>query len=186
MAVNKQQLPESNRASPEQSSKKSSAASILLTFCILLVFWLLFSGKYDRFHIILGIISCSGVTAFCHRFFFPKGVTVHIFTRWLKFGAYIPWLFKEIFWANLHMLYLTFHPNMKELINPKIITFKTELKSDEARGTFANSITLTPGTITVYAGVMGTFAVHCIDDQSGKALPGKMEEKIGEVFDENG
>ncbi len=73
---------------------------------------------------------------------------------------------------------------MKDLINPKIIKFDSRLKSDVSLTTFANSITLTPGTITVHAGVMGKFAVHCIDDKSGKDLPGEMEIKIAKVFDE--
>ncbi len=73
---------------------------------------------------------------------------------------------------------------MIELINPKMIEFKSRLKSDVSRTTFANSITLTPGTITVYTGVMGKFVVHCIDDKSGEGLPGEMEKKIAKVFDE--
>ena len=47
------------------------------------------------------------------------------------------------------LLYLTFHPRMMELIDPRIIEFDSRLTSDLARTTFANSITLTPGTITV-------------------------------------
>ena len=73
---------------------------------------------------------------------------------------------------------------MMDLINPKIIEFDSRLKSDVSRTTFANSITLTPGTITIYAGIMGTFAVHCIDDKSGQDLPGEMESRIAKVFDE--
>lgn len=172
--------------SEKRPLKKFRIASLLLTFIILFLFWLLFSGKFDRFHLTLGLISCAGVSFACRRFLFPNGVTINLIGVWLKFAAYIPWLFKEIFWANLHVLYLTFHPNMMKLINPKIITFKSKLKSDVARTTFANSITLTPGTITIYSGIMGTFAVHCIDDSSGKDLPGEMEKKIGTVFDENG
>jgi len=73
---------------------------------------------------------------------------------------------------------------MMDLINPKIVEFDTRLKSDVSRTTLANSITLTPGTITIYAGIMGTFAVHCINDKSGQDLPGDMESKIAKVFDE--
>ena len=73
---------------------------------------------------------------------------------------------------------------MLNLINPKIVEFKSKLKSDVSRTTLANSITLTPGTITIYTGVMGKFVVHCIDDESGDGLPGIMEEKIAKVFDE--
>lgn len=165
--------------------RKSVGISFGLTFCILIVFWLIFSGKFDGFHITLGIISCLGLSALCHRFFFPQGATFEFFAFWTRFFAYLPWFFKKILRANLHVLYLTFHPNMMKLINPKIITFKTRLKGDAARTTIANCITLTPGTITIYSGTMGTIAVHCIDDRSGDTLPGEMEERIVKVFDED-
>lgn len=110
----------------------------------------------------------------------PQG----IFRLWLRMAGYIPWLIYQIFLANLHVMYLVFHPRMMELINPKIIQFDSRLKSDYSRMVFANSITLTPGTITVNVNALGQFSVHCIDDPSGKPLPGKMEEKIATVFKE--
>ncbi len=164
--------------------KKIALMPFLLTFGIMLGFWLIFSGRFDGFHITLGVISSTGVSLVSSRLLFPDGLSPHLLQCWLKFALYLPWLFKQILLANLHLLYLTFHPNMKTLINPKVIKFNSRLKSDVSRTTFANSITLTPGTITIYAGVMGSFAVHCIDDPSGKELPGKMEEKILRVFDE--
>ena len=84
----------------------------------------------------------------------------------------------------MHVLYLAFHPKMMDLINPKIIEFDTTLKSDMSRTTFANSITLTPGTITVSVSALGKFEVHCIDTVSGQSLPGEMEKKIANVFGE--
>ncbi len=163
---------------------RSRLSSFLLTFAILFCFWLLFSGRFDFFHVVTGLISCLIVSTISSRTLLPKPVHVTIFNSWFKFAIYLPWLFYQIFLANLHLLFLTFHPRMKALINPKIIRFDSRLKSDISRTTLANSITLTPGTITVYTGVMGSFAVHCIDDKSGKDLPGTMEEKIAKVFNE--
>jgi len=156
----------------------------MLTFAIMFCFWLFFSGRFDFFHVSTGLISCLIVSTISSRMLFPKPIHLTIFKKWFKFAAYLPWLFYQIFLANLHLLFLTFHPKMRALINPKIIRFDSRLKSDISRTTLANSITLTPGTITVYTGVMGSFAVHCIDDKSGKDLPGTMEEKIAKVFDE--
>jgi len=73
---------------------------------------------------------------------------------------------------------------MMELIDPKIITFSSRLKNDISRTTFANSITLTPGTVTVNVSVLGKFRVHCIDEKSGRSLPGEMEKRIARVFNE--
>ena len=166
------------------TQKKSLTLRLIITFIIMLGFWLLFSGKFDFFHISLGVVSCLIVSATSSRLLFPNSLRSSLVMCWIKFAAYLPWLFYQIFLANLHVLYLSFHPRMMDLINPKIIEFDTRLKSDVSRTTLANSITLTPGTITIYAGIMGTFAVHCINDKSGQDLPGDMESKIAKVFDE--
>ena len=81
-------------------------------------------------------------------------------------------------------MYLVFHPKMLDLIDPKIIEFDSRLISDISRTTFANSITLTPGTITVNVSVLGKFTVHCIDEESGRSLPGDMEARVAKVFGE--
>ena len=149
------------------------------------VFWVLYSGRFDLFHLFLGIISCGIVSLLSNRLLFPKPVSARMFLCWPRFASYLPWLFYQIFVANLHVLYLTFHPKMKEMINPKVVRFNSRLKSNVSRTTLANSITLTPGTITISAGIMGSFAVHCIDDPSGRDLPGDMESRIADVFDEH-
>ena len=100
------------------------------------------------------------------------------------FIRYIPWLLYEVFLANIHILYITFHPRMMELIDPKIIKFNSKLQGDLSRVTFANSITLTPGTITIYVSIDGMFTVHAIDKPSREALPGRMEEMIARTFKE--
>jgi len=160
----------------------SFTASLLLTFFILLFFWVLFSGKFDRFHIILGVFACLLVSALSHDLLFPKGVKPGVFLCWVRFVGYIPWMLYQVFLANLHVLYLTFHPRMMEMINPKVIEFDSTLNNDISRTTMANSITLTPGTITVNVSVLGKFMVHCLDDPSGQSLPGEMETRIKNVF----
>jgi multicomponent Na+:H+ antiporter subunit E len=164
-------------------SRRFSAASFVLTFFIMALFWVLFSGKFDLFHICLGFASCLIVAALNHRILFISKIRPNLIVCWLRFAGYIPWLLYQIFLANLHVLYLTFHPKMHDLIDPKIIQFSSILKNDVPRTTFANSITLTPGTIAVHVSIMGKFSVHCIDDQSGAALPGEMEKRIAKVFE---
>lgn len=146
--------------------------------------WVVFSGRFDAFHLILGVISCSIVAFLSGDLLFPARLGRKLPFVWLRFVGYTPWLLYQIFLANLHVMYLVFHPRMRELIDPKIIEFDSKLSSDVARTTFANSITLTPGTITVHVTAAGKFSVHCIDTESGKPLPGKMEAKIAKVFAE--
>ena len=173
------------RRNPANPGSKRFGSTFFLSFGVLFVLWVVFSGRFDLFHITLGVISCFIVALFCRDFLFttvaPGG---SIFFLWLRLIGYIPWLLYQIFRANLHVLYLVLHPRMMDLIDPHIIEFDTRLKSDYARTTFANSITLTPGTITVAVTVLGIFNVHCIDVESGKPLPGEMEDRIAKVFRE--
>ena len=173
-----------NRPSKKTSFKRFAPVPFMLTFCIMGFFWVVFSGRFDLFHIALGIASCLIVATLSSDLLFPQKIKPDLILCWLRFAGYIPWLLYQIFRANLHVLYLTFHPRMKEIIDPKIIEFDSELSSDIARTTLANSITLTPGTITVSVSVLGKFAVHCIDEKSGQGLPGEMETRIKGVFKE--
>jgi multicomponent Na+:H+ antiporter subunit E len=175
-------------ASEENPSKtirpKRLPITFLLSFLILFILWIVLSGKFDGFHITLGLISSAIVAAISGDLMFTSRRPRGIFSLWLRMIAYVPWLIYQIFLANVHVMYLVFHPKMIELINPQIIEFESRLKGDYARTAFANSITLTPGTITVNVTVLGRFSVHCIDDESGQSLPGDMEERIVKVFRE--
>jgi multicomponent Na+:H+ antiporter subunit E len=73
---------------------------------------------------------------------------------------------------------------MMDLIDPRIITFRTNLETDIAITTLANSITLTPGTITVTATDDGVFQVHAIDLQTAEGTPGGMLSRVAKVFGE--
>ena len=163
---------------------RTAVVPFVLTFLIMFFFWVIFSGKFDFFHISLGIGSSLIVAALSKDLFFPSGIQPGFIICWLKFAGYIPWLFYQIFLANLHVLYLVFHPRMMELIDPKTINFTSKLTNDISRTTFANSITLTPGTITVNVSALGKFTVHCIDEKSGRSLPGEMEKRVAKVFNE--
>ena len=168
----------------KSTNRRYTAPAFILTFLIMAGFWLVFSGKFDPFHLTLGCVSCLIVAALSSDLLFPSGIPTGFLGLSLRFAAYLPWLLYQIFLANLHVLYLAFHPRMMDLIDPQLIEFDSHLTSDMARTTFANSITLTPGTITVSVSVLGRFAVHCIDAPSAEPLPGEMERRIASVFKE--
>jgi multicomponent Na+:H+ antiporter subunit E len=160
-----------------------SVLSFLITFVFMFLTWIVLSGKFDPLLLWLGGISSFLVAYYFYDLLFP--VIEHGYIKvFFRFVGYIPWLLWEIVKANLHLLYLAFHPRMKALIDPHIITFKTNLKSDIAIATLANSITLTPGTITVTADSDGVFKVHAIDRESAQGLPGTMLKKVAKVFGE--
>lgn len=160
-----------------------SFLSFLLTFILMFLTWIVLSGKFEPLMLWLGVISSALVSFYFYVLLFPT-LEARYFKIFLRFIPYCPWLIWEITKANIHLLRITLHPRMIDLIDPHIITFKTNLKSDIAIATLANSITLTPGTITVTADRDGVFKVHAIDRESAEALPGIMLEKVAKVFGE--
>jgi len=155
-----------------------------VTFIIMLGVWVLLSGKFDAFHLSLGVISCGIVAYFSSDLLFADPRPQGLLSQWIRFVKYIPWLMFEIMKANIHVTYLVFHPRMMDLIDPRIIKFHSKLKSDLALVTFANSITLTPGTITINVSIDGDFKVHAIDKASADPLPGEMEAHVARTFGE--
>lgn len=155
----------------------------LLTFVLMQAAWQSLSGLFDPFHQTLGVISSLIVAWFSDDLLFPPGSRMAP-AVWGRFVLYIPWLIWEIVKANMWLLYLVFHPRMMDKIDPRIIKFKGGIDGQMARLTFANSITLTPGTITVYVDVDGEYTVHAIDGKSASGLPGAMRDKVAKTFGE--
>jgi multicomponent Na+:H+ antiporter subunit E len=158
--------------------------SFVATFIVLFLFWVFISGQLDWWHLSWGVLSCVIVAAISHDLLFKDIRSKNRVKETTLFIAYIPWLLYQIIRANIYIAYLALHPKMKQLIDPHIIKFKTILKKDLARVTFANSITLTPGTITVLI-KDDHFFVHAIDKQVAESLPGKMEQRIAGIYMED-
>ena len=157
----------------------------LLTFILLLVNWIIFSGVLDAFHLGLGVICCGFVAWLSTDLVFgntSKGLSARLVEAF-RFMGYAAWLLWQVVLANIHVLKLAFSQN-ERATHPRIIRFKTSLKSDFARYVFANSITLTPGTVTMSL-VGDEFVVHAIDKAVADELPGEMEKRVAAVFDQD-
>jgi multicomponent Na+:H+ antiporter subunit E len=142
------------------------------------------SGRFDYFHLSLGIISCALVAHASHDLLFKDIRAKNRHIQVIRFIKYLPWLFCQIIVANIHIAYLVLHPRMLKLIDPHIIRFKTKVKKDLSLVTFGNSITLTPGTITVLI-KEGHCYVHAIDRLVAQGLPGDMEKRVGHIYMED-
>ncbi|HVP77400.1 MAG TPA: Na+/H+ antiporter subunit E [Thermodesulfobacteriota bacterium] len=160
--------------------------SFLATFVILFGLWIQLSGLFDIFHLSLGVISCIIVArTSCDLLFSKKRVERKHLRQLGRFIRYLPWLIYQIVLANIYVVKLALHPNMSALIDPHIIRFKTTLRGDLPLTTFANSITLTPGTITVLI-KEGYFYVHSISKKvADDLLTGEMEQKVSEIYKED-
>lgn len=174
---------ESARSQSAKSDRKKRLTPIFFTFIISLITWLILSGQFDLFHISLGIVSSFIVAYLSGDLLFQNPIQKGFFARAVRFAIYIPWLVVQIFIANLHILKIVFHPRPVELIDPKIVKFNSTLSGQMPLFILGNSITLTPGTVTIFVNVFGTYTVHAIDQQSAEALPGEMENRIAGIFD---
>jgi multicomponent Na+:H+ antiporter subunit E len=149
-------------------------ASIFLTFIVLFGFWLLLSGLLDMMHLGFGLISSFLVALVSHDLLIKdsKGIfpRLGILIRLIPF---LGWLVYQIILANIQVARIVINPKMP--IRPGIIKFRSNLKSDVAQATLANSITLTPGTMTLDI-VGGDFYIHCLAIKDEEKL---LEEERG-------
>lgn len=155
------------------------------TFIILFALWCIFSGMFDAFHLALGVISCLIVTVISGDLIFKeKNVTAEHIREGIRFIKYLPWLMYQILLANIHVAYLVLHPKMP--IEPFVINYQSKLKKDVAKVVFANSIILTPGTITMDITEKNEYIVHCISQKVADDLKtGEMEERVAHIFNED-
>ncbi len=154
--------------------------NFVLTFLILFGFWILLSGRFDYFHLTLGLICSILVSYLSHDLLFFNIRLGDFRIRAKRFFSAAPWFLGQIFSANLHVAYLALSPKMP--IDPQIVSFKTKLESDVSWVALANSITLTPGTVTMDIRE-GEFFVHALDKKVAYDLnTGEMEDRIAHVL----
>jgi len=160
--------------------KKSALQNFVVTFLLLFAFWALLSGKFDTFHLSLGVICSFIVALIGHDLLFANLRVGDMRVIVKRFFAYLPWHLYQIVVANFQVAYLALSPKMP--ISPKIMRFKTKLESDISWVTLANSITLTPGTITIDI-EEGEFVVHALSEKLADDLDtGEMEDRVAHVF----
>ena len=156
--------------------------NFLAVFTILYAFWILLSGFLDLFHLSLGAVCSTLVSYVSHDLVFTETNFRKRHMTAKNFFFYIPWLLYQIYLANVHVVYLVWHPKMP--IDPKIIRFKTKWQGDLVLVTMANSITLTPGTITLDIRE-GEYYVHALSKKvADDLLAGEMQDRVGKIYGE--
>ena len=153
--------------------------SFLITTIVMFAFWILLSGEFTFILITSGVVA-SLITAYLsHDIFVGKADLKTETGRVFKFIVYIPWLLWEIILANVEIAYLVLNP--KPLVDPQIVRFKNDLKTDLGIVTLAHSITLTPGTVTVEAN-REEFVIHAIWQKSAEGIiGGEMQRKVKKI-----
>jgi len=120
--------------------------TIILSFTSLFLLWLLLSGYFKTNIIVFGIISCAFVTYLSIKLKIYSSHHERIKFN-LRLPLYLPWLLKEIAKSNLHVARCILVS--KDSIKPQMVYSKPSQKTNTGLAVHANSITLTPGTISV-------------------------------------
>ena len=135
--------------------------------------WLLLSGHYDPLLLTLGVLSCITClyVTWKAKFIDEEGLPLHLLIR---LPIYTLWLFKEIIKANIDTAKIIILNNP----DPQNFRVKSSQKTEAGKVTYANSITLTPGTVTtVLDGDI--LEVHALSsDMADDVKSGVMDKKV--------
>ena len=172
--------------------QKTKFPAVVSTFVICYLFWLLLTWSFKTEELIAGAIVSLAVALFSARFF------IHEKAFWFfnpaALGALLAYVFiflGELIKANVDMAKRCFGGCKN--VNPGIIRVPVGLKGDYAQSMLANSITLTPGTITLDIAEdqekQTYYYIHWIDvettdpEQAGETIKGRLERGIRRIWE---
>ena len=157
-------------------------------FILALLVWLLLSWSADAQHLLVGIVVAAFVAFMTGDLFVQRPHLVTQVKRYLWFFYYLPIFLWECFKANIDVALRVIRPDMP--INPGIVKVKTSLRSETGLTFLANSITLTPGTLTVDVDKeRGFLYVHWIDvkdkdvERASKIIVERFERILRRIFE---
>lgn len=151
--------------------------TILLTIVLALI-WVSLSGYFQPLMISFAVVSILTVLGLCHRMKILDIETVP-YEKTLSAIPYFGWLFKEIVKANVDVVKAVLSPEME--IKPAMIKVSNKRETDIGRTLFANSITLTPGTVSVEMSEDKILVHALLADISSKDAFAEMEERSGKA-----
>lgn len=152
----------------------------MLFVSILFIFWFLMSPSFSIRNIVVGLLCCFGVTYFWSPDLFKPGQPFRIKPRQVvQLAVYLLLLVYNVVVANIYVALIVIRPKM--LISPGFILVKTKLEKELTRTLYANSITLTPGTITIHLNG-DRLLVHALTKDTAKGVYGwHLENRLREI-----
>jgi multicomponent Na+:H+ antiporter subunit E len=140
--------------------------------------WLLLSGHYDPWFFTLGSLS----VALC----FTLASRMHVVdqegaphTLLVRAAIYLPWLMREVIKSNVDVARRILSPSLP--ISPRTFTVPASQTTAVGRVMYANSITLTPGTVTIDVRDRD-FEIHALTSESEEELrAGRMDRRVTQV-----
>lgn len=149
---------------------------------VLFLFWIVLTTSWHPADLAVGAFLSVFLAAWSVRFLWPVGAPVLSPRQALALLLYLFTLIRTIVAAALQVARMVLDPRLP--VDPVIITHRTSLTREVSRTAFANSLTLTPGTLSV--DLEGdTFVVHCLEPRFGDPVrSGELERRVARVFEE--
>lgn len=145
---------------------------------VLFALWLLLSGYLETWLLALGLASVAVVVIIANRMdvIDHEGHPIHM--TW-RMALYLPWLAWEIIKSNIDVARVILHPKLP--IHPKVLKIKGSQVTELGHVVYANSITLTPGTVTLTL-EDGAMEVHTLTEAAAEGLlSGDMDARVHAV-----
>ncbi len=158
----------------------------IIYFIIGFCFWLLLTTSVNLDHLIAGVVVVLLGTVFFGGYFTNRPMKFLQIHRFFWFIIYIPVFIWYMIKANIDVAYRALHPERP--IKPGIVKIKTNLKTDIAKVFLANSITLTPGTMTCeidgeYLYIHWIWVETAYVDKASKIIALKFEKFLRRIFE---
>lgn len=137
-------------------------------YLIFFLIWIIFNGQFTWEIAAFGVLVSAAMYGFICKFMnYRPQMDIILCKKFFLIIQYVFVLIKEIIKANFAVIKMIL--SSRYVLEPAIVRFKTSLKTTPARILLANSITLTPGTITV--SLEGDeYVVHCLDKELAKGI----------------
>lgn len=164
-----------SRAAPPSVDTGRTVLRLASGFVLLMLVWLLWSGYFKALLISFGVVSCLIVLTLSWRM-----GNLEQEVAWqrhlLRLPAYWLWLAKEVVKSNLEVAAVILSPRLR--LRSRLVTIDAAAEDEFSRALLGNSITLTPGTLTL--AVDGErLHVHCLTPEGAAGLvEGEMNRRV--------
>lgn len=137
-------------------------------YLLYFLLWVIFNGNFTLEICLFGVVIAAVIFGFTCKFMdYSIAKEKLLLKRCFKLLRYVCVLVKEIVKANFAVIHMIL--SEKEEVEPALVSFQANMKTNTGRAFLANAITLTPGTITVSL-EDSDYTVHCLDESLAEGM----------------
>lgn len=166
----------------------SKVVHIVSMFVAMFLFWMILAGRTETKFIVYGIITAAVTSWVTYPLLLVRNKTgdkkYFVFgVNPIKFIGYTIWLMWQLVLANIDVLLATTSQELQ--IDPKLLRFKVHFDNPMACVMLADSITLTPGTVTINVTDEGMYEIHALTPGAAEGIySGDFAKKVADLFGE--